>query len=511
MKFVVTPDNKFITITEATTEELDQITFSLRKKTKNARFNPLVKRGVWDGVINFIDKWNKVPIGLWNKLQETCELFHFPFQIEGLERIINFNFDEKDFEDFANKLFENHPKIKPYDYQIEACKKILKWNRCISELATNSGKTLIMFLVFAYLKSKNKDFKQMLIIVPRADLVSQCFEDFEDYSQEYKTLDYKIQMIGGGRIKEKQNVDIIVGTFQTLRNLPPDFFKDITVVCADESHLAKTNSIKSVFKMCEKAHIKFGLSGTTDALSDTAESFTLISLLGPVVDKIPPDYLIKHGFATPINIKMVYLDYLDNEIKEMLYKLNLNKTEKSGQKLYHLEKKLIIENKLRLNFITDMISKVSTNSLVLFQNVNDNYGKKIVAKLKLICPINYEIFYVDGSTIYKNRTLYKKRMERVDNKVRILVASFGTFSTGISIHNIHNIFLVESYKSEIIIKQSIGRGMRLFENKNSMNVVDFIDDFSYKGHYNYSIKHSIEREKIYKKEKFKYKKYNIKL
>jgi type I site-specific restriction endonuclease len=102
-------------------------------------------------------------------------------------------------------------------------------------------------------------------------------------------------------------------------------------------------------------------------------------------------------------------------------------------------------------------------------------------------------------------------MERNDNKIRILVASFGTFSTGISIHKIFNIFLTESYKSEVIIKQSIGRGMRLFEGKDAVNIIDFVDDFTYRGQQNYIMKHAEVREDIYAREKFKYKKIRVKL
>ena len=100
-------------------------------------------------------------------------------------------------------------------------------------------------------------------------------------------------------------------------------------------------------------------------------------------------------------------------------------------------------------------------------------------------------------------------MSSVENKV--LVATFGTFSTGISINNLHNIFLVESYKSEILIKQSLGRGMRKMEGKDKVNVIDFVDDFSTPRYKNYLIKHGEARIQIYRNEKFKYQIFKIKL
>jgi superfamily II DNA or RNA helicase len=100
-------------------------------------------------------------------------------------------------------------------------------------------------------------------------------------------------------------------------------------------------------------------------------------------------------------------------------------------------------------------------------------------------------------------------MNMGDNK--ILIATYGTFSTGISIKNIHNIFLVESYKSEVLIKQSLGRGMRQMEGKDKVNVIDFVDDFTTGKYENYLMKHSKARIDIYKKERFEYKIYNVKL
>lgn len=87
----------------------------------------------------------------------------------------------------------------------------------------------------------------------------------------------------------------------------------------------------------------------------------------------------------------------------------------------------------------------------------------------------------------------------------------GTLSTGISINNIHNIFLVESYKSEVIIKQTIGRLMRLYKDKDFATVVDFVDDFSYKKKKGIIFKHSEERKKIYKKDNYPIEEFKIKL
>jgi superfamily II DNA or RNA helicase len=179
-----------------------------------------------------------------------------------------------------------------------------------------------------------------------------------------------------------------------------------------------------------------------------------------------------------------------------------------GNEIYNLERKLVIESRVRLNYITDFINKTSKNSLVLFQSVKEEYGKQIWNLLRELNG-DREAFYVDGDTSEALREEYKRRMSVGANKV--LIATYGTFSTGISINNLHNIFLVESYKSEILIKQSLGRGMRKMEGKEKVNVIDFVDDFSTGKYKSYLTKHSLERIEIYKKEGFEYRLYNVKL
>ena len=109
---------------------------------------------------------------------------------------------------------------------------------------------------------------------------------------------------------------------------------------------------------------------------------------------------------------------------------------------------------------------------------------------------------MDGGTDKDIREEYKKKMEAGDEVV--IVASYGTFSTGISIKKIHNIFFTESFKSEVIIRQSIGRGLRQHASKDAVLIVDFVDDIRTSEWDNYLYKHGKARQKIYKQEKFDY-------
>lgn len=512
LKFRVTDDHQWMLLLEALDEvEKKQVEISLTQKIHNHFFHPLVKKKIWDGSICFIEKrggfW-KVPIGLWRELLDIGEKYKIDIKIDGLDEIISNTITLENFTQWVNEFFEGgiggNPDKMPRDYQIETAWKILKYRYSVSEVATSSGKTLISFMIFAYLKSKGM-VRKILMIVPNSNLVFQGNDDFEEYGLD-KLDGVKIQQIGGGS-KIKDGCDIIIGTYQSLVKRESDFFEEVDCVFIDEAHHTNSTSIKKIVSQCMHSKWRFGLTGTLTKRG-TADYLTIQQFLGPLVMEIPPSFLFDNGYATPVSIKIVTMDWLDPVYKNKLADLKLSDNNVEGNEIYNLERKLVIESKVRLNYITDFINKTSKNSLVLFQSVKEEYGKQIWNLLRELNG-DREAFYVDGDTSEALREEYKRRMSTGSNKV--LIATYGTFSTGISINNLHNIFLVESYKSEILIKQSLGRGMRKMEGKEKVNVIDFVDDFSTKKYKSYLAKHSLERIEIYKKEGFEYKIYNVKL
>jgi len=277
-----------------------------------------------------------------------------------------------------------------------------------------------------------------------------------------------------------------------------DYYKGIDVVCVDEAHQGKTVSVKNVLDKCKDSRVRFGLTGTL-CVDNSADYYTITAYLGPLVNTISPKFLFDEGYATPVKVKIIKLNYKNTEIREKLYELRKSKAQLDGSQLLALEKKIVVQHKGRTRFIIDLLAKTSKNTLVMFSNIKDNYGRSIYDALReeteKVC------YYVDGGVSKDHREYYKKDMENGDNK--ILIASFTTFSTGISIKNIHNIVFIESYRSEIIIKQSIGRGMRLLDGKEKVNIVDIVDDLSWqtksdKQSDNYLLKHGKARLEFYK-------------
>lgn len=501
----VTEDKRFLQFVEYTNEEIEQVQLSFKKRIANWRFHPLCKKKIWDGFISFVDKYQRMPFGLWNELNFVCQDFKIQLEIEGIKENLNIDIDVQKFRNWVEDFFKSND-IKPRDYQIDACIEMLKYKKSISEIATSAGKTLIIFMVFSYLKEV-LGAKKMLIIVPNTNLILQTLEDFESYNKG--KIEYKTQLVHGLTDKAKKDVDLVIGTYQSLVKSTPDFFEDFDMICVDEAHHTQANSIKKILSNCINSVYTIGMSGTM-LQNGSAEALTIQAYIGPLVNNISATYLTDNKYATPINVKIIQLDYLDEKTRVKLQELRYRRNEIEGRKILDLERKILVENRPRFLYVCNFIAKSTKNTLVLFQNVKDDYGRKIADWLRENA-IEKEIYYVDGNTSINNREFYINDMEIGKNK--ILVASFGTFSTGISIHNIHNIFFVESYKSEKIIRQSIGRGMRLMGGKEQVNVVDFVDDYSVQSSNskNYLLRHGYERLKIYKEQGFPFKKYKVEI
>lgn len=502
IKFALTEDKKWLRmISYDDILEFRQLQISFTKNVKN---HWLYKKKGWNGEIAFFYKDKFLPAGLWGELIRMGKEHHIELELQGIENLF-YPITEEEFNVWVGEFFKGSERL-PRDYQIDAAYKIIRYGLSTQELATNAGKTLIVYMVVAYMMSKGLA-KKFLMVVPNTNLILQAVEDFQEYEQHRDNkVGIRTQMVyGGSEDRKKEGANFVIGTFQSLVKMDQEFLEQFDVVMVDEAHFTNCVSIKNILTKCTNAQWKFGLSGT---LGDpkVADYFTIQQFLGPIVKKISPDFLFQNNYATPVDIRVIRMNYLPDEARKKLLDLKIQMKETDPTHVYNLERKLVVRDRNRLNFICNFIAKASKNSLVLFQSVQDQYGMAIYNRLKEITS-DKEIFYVDGDISTDLREEYKQRMKTGNN--RILIASFKTFSTGISINNLHNIFFVESYKSEVIIKQSIGRMMRKHDEKEVAVVIDFVDDFSYKNKLNYLMKHSEERIEIYKRENFQYKIYNV--
>lgn len=519
MKFKLNQDNTKLILIESTKGEYNQLKLYLTRKVNNYRFMKRVKLGVWDGNIDMF-KDGFIDFGLWQEVYQCCKQYGYKFIIENQDQFpINKDISKEKFQEFVYDFYKNH-KTKdgkpfiPYEHQIEAIYQLLKYNYGILEIATAGGKSLVFgTLLFYYLRNVNPDAK-FLLIVPNISLVTQFYNDLNDYNYGYNNdnlnpCSIRIDEVMSDNPRkyriDEQKPNIYIGTYQSLEKYPREWFKQFEVVAADEAHTAKAQTLISILtKTFGSAKIRFGMSGTYPSPS-SSEILTIQSLLGPKLINISAKQLMDKGLISTVKIKAILLHHDNHKFAEAVYNI---KKRGDGQKAWLLEKEYVANSAKRKTFIKNLVDKFTSNSLVLFHNIE--YGTELFNFLKDNCQ-NKDVFYIDGETSVEKRDYIKNKMEDTSGNPKILIASFGTTSTGVNIKAITNIIFAQGFKSDQVIRQSIGRGLRLHSEKNKLIVFDIVDIFHESFKTTLWRQYESRRDDIYKKQKYPFDELKIKL
>jgi len=515
LKARLTADNQWIVVESDNIIEMKQLKLSFTKKINDWWI--IKKKAPYANVDEtFMNSYGMIPVGLWIELIRICKKFNY--SIEFAEdfncRIKNCNISREMYDNFIDELFSNS-SLSKRDYQLEGVFNILQYRNCCVEVSTSGGKTLMTYLLFKFMIDK-LGFKHILYVTPKTDLTTQSSEKFAQYDEACNVESNWTYNEIHGAAKKKQEYDetIVFGNYQSLCKKKKEFFDKYDVVIIDECHHTVAKSIRSILNRCPNVKYKIGLTGTFPK-EDTYDNFVLQSYIGPVVFRLSSyDLINKENSATPVIVSVFELKYLDKDKLTALGNLRLAKDKDdptAGGKLLALEKQLARESKLRFKYITDMIMKTTKNTLVIFSDVQNDYGVKIYNHIKEFS--DKSVYYIDGSTPPKNREAIKEEMENDETGNTIIVASMGCFTEGIDIANMWNIFLVESTKSDTILAQLLGRGMRKHPKKDKTMMVDFVDDFRTANVHldNYLYRHGKERQSIYKRRGFPCKVFSVEL
>jgi len=168
---------------------------------------------------------------------------------------------------------------------------------------------------------------------------------------------------------------------------------------------------------------------------------------------------------------------------------------------YEDEIQYLISHEKRNKFISNLTLDLKGNTLVLYSRVA-THGEPLFNLINTHKRDDRKVFFVHGGVDAEERELVREITEKENNAV--IVASYGTFSTGINIKNLHNVIFASPSKSRIRNLQSIGRVLRKGKNKTKAILYDISDDCTYKSRKNYTLNHLIERIKIYNEENFNY-------
>jgi len=463
------------------------------------KFMPSYKNRVWDGKIRLLDnRTNEIYAGLYdyivafaNAEGRQYRVIGDPDPVYGPARSTQ-QIDLSFVEDIP--LSSKGNTIRPRDYQISAVEHALSNKQSLLLSPTASGKSLIIYLICRWYLDNHDG--RILIIVPTTSLVEQMYSDFADYSTTDSDFDIEkaAHRIYGGQDKNNTDQRIVISTWQSIYKLPAQWFREFGCVVGDEAHNFKAKSLTSVLTKCREAEYRFGTTGTLDGTQ--THKLVLEGLFGPVHRVTSTKDLMDEGSLASLDINVLLLKYPDALCKEL-----------KGAK-YQEEIDFLVSNESRNKFIRNLALDQNGNTLVLFQYV-EKHGKPLHDLIREKAADDRQVFFVSGGTDVEGRERVRQITE--NEKDAIIVASMGVFSTGINIRNIHNVIFASPSKSQIRVLQSIGRGLRKADDGRDTTLYDIADDLHWKKHKNYTLNHSAERIKIYSKEKFPFKIYEIAL
>lgn len=470
--------------------------------TPNYMFMPKYKNGLWDGKTRLYKiMGSTLPAGLF----EILLTFAADREYEVEDRRVPCIFEsptEGQIDTFLNDLnvHSGGDKIDHYDYQVESVKLALTNRRATILSATSSGKSLIIYSLIRYLEKSVKN--KILIIVPTVTLVAQMFSDFNDYASEvdWRSED-NVHCITEGILKNDER-KIYLSTWQSIYKMPKEYFEQFDVVLCDEVHGATGESITNIMEKSINAFIRIGFTGTLK--SKYLHQLTIVGLFGDIKRVISTREMIDRGISTPFKAKFLILKYNDEIRKEINRKVVLGKGKgPKGKDLvrnnYVNEIDFITENLKRNIFIANLVSVLDGNVLVLFNKV-EKHGKPLYNLIKKKLDKKKNVYYISGETKAGNRETIRGTIENETNGV--LVASYGTLSTGVNIKSLKYVIFASPYKSEIKVLQSIGRILRKCSGKEIAVLFDIVDDLRWKSKKNYCFTHFERRFEMYKEEMF---------
>ena len=441
-------------------------------EAKFLKRNPKYK--YWDGMIRlYSPATGELYGGLLDHLSLWADQHNYNLTQEINERYGSV----KEINDFVSPAGVKHfmdkiSKVKPRPYQYKAVYDALRNNRKLFLSPTGSGKSLMIYSLVRYYTATTK---KILIIVPTTSLVEQMVSDFVEYGWDAEKHIHKIYS-GKDKVTEKK---VIISTWQSIYKFPKRYFDDFDCVIGDEAHLFKSKSLTGIMTKLHNAKYRFGFTGTLNGTQ--THKWVLEGLFGSCNQVTKTDELIKSGYLSNLRIKVLLCKHPPQYF--------------SG---YQDEMEYLVTHRGRNNLIKNLVKDIEGNTLVLF-NYIEKHGEPLHELINNSIDSERKVFFVHGGTDVQDREEVRKFTEEEDNAV--IIASYGTFSTGINIKRLHNIIFASPSKSRIRNLQSIGRVLRKGEGKTIATLYDIGDDINGR---NYTLKHLNERVNIYREENFKH-------
>ena len=449
-----------------------------------AKYMPQYRNRHWDGKIRlFSTATGELYVGLLDKVIAWARKSEYSVKFIDNERYgtpheENDEISLEGVKDYMTAISSHTPR----DYQIEGVYDALKYNRKLIISPTGSGKSLMIYAVARFHVGRKR---RILLVVPTTSLVEQMYKDFIDYGWDVEKYCHRVY---AGRKKTTQQ-RVTISTWQSIYNMDKSFFGQFDVIIGDEAHQFKSKSLVGIMSKLKDTKYRYGFTGTLSG--SQTHKWVLEGLFGPSYKVTQTSDLQSKGQLAKLDIRIILIKHpaipFDDYREEMNY---------------------IIEHDKRNGFIKNLALSLDGNTLVLYSRV-EAHGEPLYNLINSSVDKGRKVFYVHGGVDGEEREEVRSITEK--EKDAIIVASYGTFSTGINIKNLHNVIFASPSKSRIRNLQSIGRVLRKSKDKTSAMLYDIADDITYNSKKNYTLNHLIERIKIYKEEDFNYELSHIKL
>jgi len=451
-------------------ELADEFTFEVPQ----AKFMSAYKKRYWDGKIKlFSPGTGEIYVGLLPYITSFCEEKGYEVILKdnefyGLPSTVDEFITPQGIGEYVKSLRLPH---KVRDYQYKGIYEALRNKRKLLLSPTGSGKSLMIYALSRFWTAKKL---QTLIVVPTTSLVEQMYKDFQDYGWNAKEHCHKVY----AGTDPRSDKDVIITTWQSVYKLPKVYFERFGAIIGDEAHLFKAKSLTSIMNKLYDCKYRVGFTGTLDGTQ--TNRLVLEGVFGTVDKVTKTDKLIKEGHLSEFEIKVLLL-----------------KHDKQKFDTYQDEMDYLVEHEGRNKFIRNLVCDLSGNTLVLFNYV-ERHGMPLFELINNKVGDSRLVFLVHGGVDTEDREKARRIAETTNDS--IIVASYGTFSTGINIRNLHNVVFASPSKSKIRNLQSIGRVLRKGDHKSKAILYDIADDIGK----NYTLNHLIERVKLYNEENFNY-------
>lgn len=451
---------------------------------ESAKFMKSKRYKGWNGIINLLNVHKKeIYVGLLDRLIEKIITLNYSYEFED-SKYYGLPYEENDsisldgVKSYMQRVISS--KFELRDYQVDAVYQALRHNRKLLVSPTSSGKSICIYTITRYYVEKNL---KVLILVPRTSLCSQLSKDFDDYGWNSDEIVHQIYT----GYEKTTNKPVVISTYQSLYKLDKSYFSQYDVVIVDECHSSTASSIQGILtKMCD-AKYRFGFTGTTQP--EKVHIWTLEGLFSPIYKVTRTNELMEKGNIAQLDIQIILLQHQGKLFNS-----------------YEDEIQYLITHQKRNNFIKNLALDLKGNTLILYSRV-ETHGQIIYELINNSIDDGRKVFFVYGGVDTEQREKIREITELENNA--IIVASYGVFSTGVSIRNLHNLIFASPTKSKIRSLQSIGRILRKSKNKDKAVLYDIADDITYKTQKNYTLNHLIERIKIYSEELFHYQLYKL--